>query len=371
MRIQLPCKTCLTASTKKAIMLTKSFTYDLPEELIAYHPSVSRSQSRLLSLDKVSGKIQHLNFTSLKDILKPNDLLVFNDSKVMAARLFGQKASGGKIELLVERLFDDGQALCHIRANKAPKPGSELSLGQSKHKVLIKDKDLITGLYSLQLADSAEQANQLLADEGEVPLPPYIKRKPTEEDVARYQTVYAKHLGSVAAPTAGLHFDDKLMAELAQKGVKFGWVTLHVGAGTFKPVSAEQVKDHVMHSEYLEVSEALVQQCHETKEAGGRVIAVGTTSVRCLETAASHGTLSPYQGETKLFITPGYQFNVVDSLITNFHLSGSTLLMLVSALGGHQAVMQAYQAAIAEKYRFFSYGDAMLIHTDNRGVCEV
>jgi len=286
---------------------------------------------------------------------------VFNNTKVIPARLFGEKATGGKIELLIERVIDEKTILTHIRSSRSPKPGSILTIENAFDVEVVGRQD---ALFIIKvLSDKA--ALELIEDNGHMPLPPYIERaEDVEEDKERYQTVYSQKPGAVAAPTAGLHFDNALMDDIKAKGVDIGFVTLHVGAGTFKPVQVDDISEHVMHSEYLEVDEALVAQVKKARKLGGRVIAVGTTSVRCLESAASFsdtGQVAPYQGDTDIFITPGYQFKEVDVLLTNFHLPESTLIMLVSALAGYERTMDAYKHAVEKQYRFFSYGDAMLV----------
>jgi len=296
-------------------------------------------------------------FKEISELLHPNDLLVFNDTKVIPARLFGRKESGGKVELLVERITSKNQVLAHIRASKAPKPGTKLQL---EEQVSVEVTGREGALFEVMF-DPARTVIEWLEAYGRMPLPPYIEREAEETDSERYQTVYARKKGAVAAPTAGLHFTDELLNRLEHAGVGRGFVTLHVGAGTFQPMRAERVEDHVMHSEWCEVSEPLCEQIQQTKKAGGRVVAVGTTAVRSLETAAKSGELAPFCGETNIFITPGYHFNTVDALLTNFHLPESTLMMLVTAFGGYERVMAAYQHAIEQKYRFFSYGDAMFL----------
>lgn len=342
-------------------MKTTDFSFQLPDELIARYPMPERSASRLLCLDKHTGKTSHRVFKQLLDLLNPGDLLVFNNTRVIPARVYGKKASGGKIEMLVERVLDEYSVHAHIRSSKSPKVGSELIFGDSdravKATMIARHGALFELVFELPVA-------KVLSDFGHMPLPPYITREDEISDRERYQTVYAQHPGAVAAPTAGLHFDEQLLQALLAKGVKFAYVTLHVGAGTFQPVKVEDVTSHVMHSEYLEVDQDVVDAVAATKAQGGRVIAVGTTSVRSLETAAKDGLLQPYSGDTQIFIYPGYSFKVVDALITNFHLPESTLIMLVSALAGKNNVLAAYAEAVAEKYRFFSYGDAMFIAED-------
>jgi len=331
------------------------FQFDLPDELIARQPAEQRQGSRLLYLDSASEDLRHQQFTDLLSHIEPGDLMVFNNTKVIAARLFGQKESGGKIEVLVERVLSTDSMLAHIRASKSPKPGNQLLFENGYSAEMLGRSDALFELrFSAPVLDVLDQI-------GHMPLPPYIDRADTEEDQSRYQTVYADQLGAVAAPTAGLHFDDQILADIKAKGAKIAFVTLHVGAGTFQPVRADNIHDHHMHTEWLQVSDEVCAQVRETKAAGGRVVAVGTTSVRCLETAASSGSIRPFEGDTNIFIFPGYRFNVVDALLTNFHLSESTLLMLVSAFAGYKPIMQAYSEAVAERYRFFSYGDAMFL----------
>ncbi len=333
-------------------MKLSEFDYNLPKELIAHYPAERRSSSRLLVLQD---RIEHRHFSDLPDLLQAGDLLVFNDSKVMPARLFAQKSTGGHVEVLIERLLDTNTALAHIRASKTPKPSSKLQLFAKNKKALTDSYVTVVGrendLFNIEFDNNVLD---VLHQHGHMPLPPYIERDDETVDLDRYQTVYAKHHGSVAAPTAGLHFDDELLETLKNKGVEFGYVTLHVGAGTFQPVRCDNIEEHKLHSEYIEVSEKLCEQIKKAKANNKRVIAVGTTSVRCLETAKG----KPYVGETSIFIYPGYKFHTVDALVTNFHLPKSSLLMLVCAFAGYERVMGAYQAAIAEGYRFFSYGDA-------------
>ena len=336
------------------------FKFELPDELIARQPAAERQGSRLLYLDSASQTLEHKGFADFLEIVQSGDLLVFNNTKVIPARLYGQKASGGKIEVLVERVLDAYRVLAHIRASKSPKPGNQLHFGNDQSaEMLGRSGDLFELRFARPVLEVLDQI-------GHMPLPPYIDRSDTEEDKSRYQTVYAEQPGAVAAPTAGLHFDKQLLADIQAKGAQIAFVTLHVGAGTFQPVRAEKIQDHKMHSEWLQVTDELCEQVAATKANGGRVIAVGTTSVRCLETAFQSGAIQPFEGDTDIFIYPGYQFKVVDGLLTNFHLSESTLLMLVSAFSGYQSIMAAYKEAVAERYRFFSYGDAMfLIHNPN------
>ncbi|VAW48699.1 S-adenosylmethionine:tRNA ribosyltransferase-isomerase [hydrothermal vent metagenome] len=341
-------------------MKRQDFFFDLPETLIAQQPTAERRGSRLLVMQS-DGDLEDKLFPDLLSYVQPNDLLVFNNTKVIPARLFGKKSSGGKIELLIERVLDDSTVLTHIRSSRSPKIGAQLRIENAFDVEVIGRQD---GLFVVNVL-SDESALALIEACGHMPLPPYIEREEDQEiDKERYQTVYSEKLGAVAAPTAGLHFDEALLEAVQAKGASIGFVTLHVGAGTFKPVQVDDIKAHVMHSEYLEVDQALVDQVAQTRKKGGRVFAIGTTSVRCLESASllnPAGKLAPYQGETDIFITPGYQFKEVDVLFTNFHLPESTLIMLVSAMAGYDRTMAAYQHAVAQKYRFFSYGDAMLV----------
>lgn len=338
-------------------MNLQDFQFDLPAELIAAQPTAQRSASRLLCLDRTSGATADRNFTDLPALLRPGDLLVFNDTRVIPARLFGVKDSGGRVEVLVERILDDHRALAHVRASKSPRPGRRLLLeGGLSAEVLGRSGER----YELCFAGEAPVLD-LLERYGQVPLPPYIGRTPGPTDRERYQTVYARAPGAVAAPTAGLHFDAPLLARLRDMRVQFAYVTLHVGAGTFQPVRVDNIVAHTMHAEWLEVSEQTCERVRETRHRGGRIIAVGTTSVRSLETAARSGQIQPYRGDTDIFIYPGFRFHCVDAVVTNFHLPGSTLLMLISAFAGRERVLAAYRHAIAQRYRFYSYGDAMFI----------
>lgn len=340
-------------------MRVADFSFDLPDELIARFPKADRTSSRLLSLDGPSGEIEHKIFSDILELVNENDLLVFNNTKVIPARMFGQKESGGKVEVLVERVLDEHRVLAHIRASKSPKPGNVLILEGKAKAIMVARHDT---LFELEF-DRSENVLDILNDVGHMPLPPYIDRPDNEADRERYQTVYGEKPGAIAAPTAGLHFDNKLMAALKDKGVQMAFVTLHVGAGTFQPVRVESVDEHIMHSEYIEVPQEVVDAVASTKAKGGRVIAIGTTSVRSLESAAKihGGKLASYFGDTDIFIFPGYQFNVVDAMVTNFHLPESTLIMLVSAFAGQDNIMGAYNTAIEQQYRFFSYGDAMFL----------
>lgn len=337
-------------------MKLSDFQFDLPQELIAQQPLPRRSDSRLLHLDRDGGKVCDRSFHDLPGLLQEGDLLVFNNTRVIPARLFGRKESGGKVEIMLERLLSDSECLAQLRVSKSPKAGSMIILeDQSTLEVTGRDGPF----FNLRLAGGG--LGEKLQVLGHMPLPPYIEREDTVQDRERYQTVYARHPGAVAAPTAGLHFDDQLLKQIRVQGVETAEVTLHVGAGTFQPVRCEDIRDHHMHSERLEVSEEVCEAVRQTRLRGGRVIAVGTTAVRSLETAASGGTLEPYSGDSRIFIYPGYRFRVIDGLVTNFHLPESTLLMLVCALAGTKETLSAYQHAVANQYRFFSYGDAMLV----------
>jgi len=343
-------------------MRVSDFSFELPNELIARFPKADRTGSRLMTLDGNSGDIADLGFTDILAQLNAGDLLIFNNTRVIPARMFGQKSSGGKIEVLVERLVDKNTVLAHIRASKSPKVGAELLLeGTTKATMVARHG----ALFELEF-HGEQSVLSILDDIGHMPLPPYIDRPDENSDRERYQTVYNEKPGAVAAPTAGLHFDDALLEQIKAKGVELAFVTLHVGAGTFQPVKVDEIADHIMHAEYVEVSDEVVEQIKNTKNNGGRVVAVGTTSVRSLESAAKSaidkGTeLTAFYGDTDIFITPGYEFKLIDALLTNFHLSESTLLMLVSAFAGYDHIMNAYQHAIKEQYRFFSYGDAMCL----------
>ncbi|MDA7849846.1 tRNA preQ1(34) S-adenosylmethionine ribosyltransferase-isomerase QueA [Porticoccaceae bacterium] len=336
------------------------FQFELPNELIAREPTEQRQESRLLFLDGAKNQLEHEQFSDFLIHIESGDLIVFNNTKVIPARLYGQKQSGGKVEVLVERLVSSHSVQAHVRASKAPKPDTQIVFSKNCGAQMTGRAD---DLFELTFN---RPVLEVLESIGHMPLPPYIDREDTEADKSRYQTVYAEQLGAVAAPTAGLHFDEKMLADIEAKGAEVAFVTLHVGAGTFQPVRVDNISDHQMHSEWLHVSESVTDQVLQTKANGGRVIAVGTTSVRCLETAAQNGQIAPFEGDTNIFIYPGYRFNVVDGLLTNFHLSESTLLMLVSAFAGYKPIMAAYQEAVSERYRFFSYGDAMfLLHNPN------
>jgi len=330
------------------------FTYELPEELIAQQPLAERSASRLLTLDGATGALADGQMRDLPQLVNPGDLLLFNDTKVIPARLFALKESGGKVELLLERPLESRLALVHARASKALRPTMVLLSRGGDIRIVDKRGDL-------WVVELPEAALPFFERYGQMPLPPYIRREPDAADSTRYQSLFARKHGAVAAPTASLHFDEALLAALIERDVKTAFVTLHVGAGTFQPVRTDAVGAHVMHAEFVEVSEAACAAVAAARARGGRVIAVGTTVVRALESAAGAGTLSPYVGDSSLFIVPGFRFRVVDAMVTNFHLPESTLLMLVSAFAGRDAVLAAYRHAVAGQYRFFSYGDAMFI----------
>jgi S-adenosylmethionine:tRNA ribosyltransferase-isomerase len=338
-------------------MRREQFHYYLPDDLIARQPTAERSGSKLLVLDAAKGKVEHKIFPDITSLVKPGDLMVFNNTRVIPARLFGQKETGGKVEMLVERLLDDHRVAAHLRSSKSPKPGTTLFFeGDVSAEVEGRDGDL----FIVHFAGN-QKVLEILEASGHMPLPPYIDRADDLSDRDRYQTVYAEKPGAVAAPTAGLHFDQTILDQLRLSGVEMAYVTLHVGAGTFQPVRADDIHDHVMHSEVIDVPESVCEKVKATHKRGGRVIAVGTTSVRCLESAAASGEIKSMQGDTDIFIYPGYEFKVVDALVTNFHLPESTLLMLVSAFSGYSQIMDAYQQAVEQKYRFFSYGDAMFL----------
>ncbi|WP_263142481.1 tRNA preQ1(34) S-adenosylmethionine ribosyltransferase-isomerase QueA [Pseudomonas sp. RIT-PI-AD] len=336
-------------------MRVADFHFELPEALIARYPLAQRSASRLLVLDGPSGALAHRGFADVLEYLRPGDLMVFNNTRVIPARLFGHKASGGKLEILVERVLDAQRVLAHVRSSKSPKPGSRILLDDGSEAEMVARHE---ALFELSFA---EPVLPLMDRIGHMPLPPYIDRADDEADRERYQTVYARHAGAVAAPTAGLHFDRALLDAIGRMGVESAFVTLHVGAGTFQPVRVERLEDHHMHREWLEVGQDVVAAVAACKARGGRVIAVGTTSVRSLESAARSGRLEAFSGDTDIFLYPGKPFHVVDALVTNFHLPESTLLMLVSAFAGYAQTMAAYAVAVEQGYRFFSYGDAMFI----------
>lgn len=338
-------------------MQRSDFHFELPSELIAQYPLESRTASKLLCLDGKTGSIADRMFNDLPDLLQAGDLLVFNNTRVIPARLHGTKATGGKVEVLVERLLEGNQILAHVRASKTPKIGSSIFISDSFELIVMaRHKDLFR-----LVCHSHTPLRLLLEQHGHVPLPPYISRQDNKTDISRYQTVYAEKDGAVAAPTAGLHFDDAILGTLKQKGINSVFVTLHVGSGTFQPVRVDDIQQHEMHSEYVEVTSDVCEQVKQTQANDGRIIAVGTTSLRCLEAASQDGEIHPYQGETNIFIYPGIPIQTVDALITNFHLPESTLLMLVCAFAGKQHIYSAYSHAIDQAYRFFSYGDAMFI----------
>jgi S-adenosylmethionine:tRNA ribosyltransferase-isomerase len=339
------------------------FHYELPPELIAQAPLPERSASRLLVLDAAAERMEDRRMAELPDLLRPGDLLVFNDTRVLPARLRGRKDSGGEVEILVERLLGGQAFKAQVRASKSPKPGGGIEL-DAGGRLEVQGRD---GEFYLLRAVGPEPVERMLLRAGRMPLPPYIQREAEASDDSRYQTLFARQPGAVAAPTAGLHFDQALLAALAARGVHTDTITLHVGAGTFQPLRADDLREHRMHSEWLNVGAGLVERIRRTRAAGGRVIAVGTTVVRALESASRGGTLAPFAGETSIFIFPGYHISSVDALITNFHLPESTLLMLVSAFAGRERVLAAYRHAVNERYRFFSYGDAMLIIPSRSG----
>jgi len=338
-------------------MRKSDFNYHLPEHLIAQKPLADRVASRMLCVDRITGLLKDQQFINFVDLINENDLLILNDTKVIPARLFGKKQTGGKVEILIERVQDEHRALAHVRSSKSPKAGSIIELDNGLScQVTGRESDL----FCLKF-DESNTVLDLLDQIGHIPLPPYITREDDKEDLTRYQTVFAKQAGAVAAPTAGLHFDQNTIDKLAQKGVNKAFVTLHVGSGTFRPVKVDNLSEHIMHKEYYSVSQATVDAVKRTKEQGGRIVAIGTTAVRALESASRSGQLTAGFGETDLFITPGYSFKSVDTMLTNFHLPESTLLMLISAFAGYDHIMNAYQHAIKERYRFFSYGDAMFL----------
>ncbi len=337
-------------------MKKSDFNYLLPNALIAQKPLAERDASRLLCMNRNTGEIIDRQFSDFIDLINEQDLLVFNDTKVIPARLFGIKHSGGKVEILIERILDDHHAIAHVKASKSPKPGTVLKLEQGfQCQVQGREDDL----FQLEFSDCTVLA--ILEQIGHIPLPPYITRADDESDLTRYQTVFAKKAGAVAAPTAGLHFDLAMIDKIRAKGAETVYVTLHVGGGTFQPVRVENLDDHIMHKEYFAVTPETVDAVKLARARGGRVIAIGTTAVRALESASKGGELEAGFGETDLFITPGYDFKSVDAMLTNFHLPESTLLMLVSAFAGYGSIMNAYNHAIDDSYRFFSYGDAMFL----------
>lgn len=353
-------------------MQLSDFYFDLPDELIARYPKTERTASRLLQLNGENGEISHRTFSDVYELINQGDLLIFNNTRVIPARMFGRKASGGKIEVLIERVLDEHRFLAHIRSSKSPKVGAELWLGEDKLGDKNGIKAIMLGrqdsLFEVEIAERQTALLDILQQIGHMPLPPYIDRPDEDADQERYQTVYNKVPGAVAAPTAGLHFDNHLLEKLKAKGVNFAFVTLHVGAGTFQPVRVENIEEHKMHAEYVEVPQETVDLILATKAAGKRVIAVGTTSVRSVESAAlaaeekkASQIIQPFFADTSIFIYPGKKFRVIDGLITNFHLPESTLIMLVSAFAGYENTINAYKSAVENRYRFFSYGDAMFI----------
>jgi S-adenosylmethionine:tRNA ribosyltransferase-isomerase len=330
------------------------FFYELPQELIAQHPAHPRSASRLLHV--AANGLSDQKTTSLPELLQPNDLLVFNDTRVIPARLFGHKPTGGRVQILVERVLGEREILAQIGASKTPKPGGHITVADADFVMLDRDEDLFRLRY-----DGSGTVLDFLERAGQLPLPPYIQHRPDSEDAERYQTVFAREPGAVAAPTAGLHFDETLLSALRAQGIRTATLTLHVGAGTFQPMRVENIAEHRMHAERYNVSAELCDAVKDTRTAGGRVVAVGTTVTRALESASFEGALKAGSGETRIFITPGYRFRCVNALLTNFHLPESTLMMLVCAFGGYERMMAAYRHAVEQRYRFFSYGDAMLI----------
>ncbi len=338
-------------------MLRQDFDFELPNELIAQYPAPERDAGRLLLLDGLTGAYSDKDFTDLVALVDPGDLLVFNDTRVIPARLYGRKSTGGRVEILIERLLDGSSCLAQVRASKTPREGNRIVLADNfELQVSGRREDL----FVLKLP-GGQSLTDLLQTVGHTPLPPYIRRADEPIDADRYQTVYARRPGAVAAPTAGLHFTRARIDDLERKGAVCTYVTLHVGAGTFQPIRGDVIENHKMHSEWYQVEEKVCEQVRNTKKAGNRVIAVGTTSVRCLESATTAGRVQPFQGETDIFIYPGFHFQTVDAMITNFHLPGSTLLLLVCAFAGRENIMRAYQHAVEVKYRFFSYGDAMFL----------
>ncbi len=343
-------------------MRVSDFSFELPDDLIAHHPKSDRSSCRLLELDGLSGAITHSVFTNILNKLEAGDLLVFNNTRVMPARIFGRKVSGGKVEVLVERVLDDHRALAHVHGSKATKLGTTLILGddQSVSATVTARRNTF---YELCFNDN-RNVFTILDTVGHIPLPPYINRPDEKIDRELYQTVYSEKLGAAAAPTAGLHFDQSLLSKLRAKGIEMAFITLHIGSGTFQKIRAQTIEEHVMHAEYTEVSKSVVDAVLNCKARGKRVVAVGTTAARSLESAANirdSELITPFFGDTRIFITPGYQYQVVDALVTNFHLPESTLIILVAAFAGYKNIMSAYRQAVLKRYLFFSYGDAMLI----------
>ena len=343
-------------------MRVSEFSYELPRHLIAQYPAPLRSQSRLLVLDGATGEIEDRRFADLPSLLHPGDLLVFNDTRVIKARLYGQKASGGKVEILIERVQSRSRALAHVKPARAQRPATRITLEGGVAIVIAERRD--DDLFVLDFEDDAN-VYEVMDKHGHMPLPPYIARPDDATDIARYQTVYSRPLGAIAAPTAGLHFDEPLLKAVERQGVERAFVTLHVGAATFLPVRVEHIEQHHMHSEYVEVSARTCAQVASAKARGSRIIAVGTTSVRALESAAAGGAMQPLASDTDIFIAPGFRFRMVDAMITNFHLPESTLLMLVCAFAGRERVLGAYRHAVRSRYRFYSYGDAMFVRPES------
>jgi S-adenosylmethionine:tRNA ribosyltransferase-isomerase len=343
-------------------MFRADFKYDLPEAQIAMHPCEERSASRLLRVIPDTDQLVDSQFRDFPGLLNAEDLLVFNNTRVIPARLRGNKASGGKVEVLVERITGGHQVLAHVRASKSPRPGSSLQL---EGNIIVQVLERVDDLFRLEFS-GVDSVLDILESHGHMPLPPYIRRDDGTLDRSRYQTIYAQTPGAVAAPTAGLHFDAGIMEQIRARGIDMAFVTLHVGAGTFQPVRVENLEDHVMHEEYLEVDRTVCDKIAATRRRGGRVVAVGTTVVRSLETVSRNGVPEPYKGESDLFITPGYRFQCVDAMLTNFHIPESTLLMLVCAFAGYSRMMAAYRHAVDQGYRFYSYGDAMFIESRDR-----
>ncbi len=331
------------------------YHFELPDELIAQKPQARRDASRLLVLDRQTGAFEDQTFTQLPALLKAGDMLVFNDTRVIKARLHGAKETGGKVEVMVDRILTANTFLAQIRASKSPKAGGRIFVEEAALTVTGRQDDLF------ELSSDDLTLMDLLDQHGEIPLPPYIKRAPEESDGDRYQTVYARNPGAVAAPTAGLHFDDAMLAQLREAGIELGYLTLHVGSGTFQPVRVQNIEEHQMHAEWFRLDAGLAERVNAARARGNRVVCVGTTSLRALESAYADGEVKPFEGETDIFIYPGVDVRSCDGLLTNFHLPESTLLMLVSALAGRETILRAYRHAVEERYRFFSYGDAMFI----------
>ncbi len=349
-------------------MLLTDFHYKLPEHLIAQYPLEHRTDSRLMCLNATTGSVEHHLFHEIIEYLQPDDLLIFNDTRVIPARLYGEKDTGGKVEVLLERVLSNNMVVAQVRASKSPKPGTTLEFrtgkyenGRNEETLKVRVEGRQGDFFVLQFLPDLK-LSEALARFGHVPLPPYIKRSSEPVDRERYQTVYASHEGAVAAPTAGLHFDEDLLQAISSKGIEQAFLTLHVAAATFQPIRVENVIGHKMHKETMEVNEQVCERVNDCKARGGRVVAVGTTTVRSLESAASGGILKPFRGDTDIFIYPGFDFQIVDAMVTNFHLPESTLLMLVSAFTDKEMLLGAYYEAINNNYRFFSYGDSMFVY---------